>query len=193
MKHSKSLSTPRLFGQHPLFSAYGYIGMRVGILKGYPLEFNLGVVVGEERAKQGFAYEILYDTGDLEKIPPGTYIEWLGEAGIFDPERTNHLPMFLPIVCRKERAVLLTSRNIVLFQGECLSPSFFESLCGSGSAKKWKSSIRIWREKEEMQDEDSLQIIGDWLALVGDCKSLRTVNHHIANSHKNVQNLLSNF
>lgn len=53
-------------------------------------------------------------------------------------------PEDVPITCGGRSAILNIRNQIVTFAGQTMSASRFETVCGKGDAKKWKSSI--WLE-----------------------------------------------
>lgn len=57
------------------------------------------------------------------------------------------VPEELPVTCAGRSAVLNVRSQIVTFAGQRMSASRFETVCGKGDAKKWKSSI--WLEGED--------------------------------------------
>ena len=61
------------------------------------------------------------------------------------------VPEELPVTCAGRSAVLNVRSQIVTFAGQRMSASRFETVCGKGDAKKWKSSI--WLEGEDGSQE----------------------------------------
>jgi hypothetical protein len=51
------------------------------------------------------------------------------------------VPEVVPITCAGRSAVLAIRSQMVAFAGQRMSASRFETVCGKGDAKKWKSSI----------------------------------------------------
>ena len=61
------------------------------------------------------------------------------------------VPEELRVTCAGRSAVLNIRSQIVTFGGQRMSASRFETVCGKGDAKKWKSSI--WVEGEDGSQE----------------------------------------
>jgi hypothetical protein len=56
-------------------------------------------------------------------------------------------PEEVPITCAGRSAILSIRSQMVTFAEQVMSASRFETVCGKGDAKKWKSSI--WLEGED--------------------------------------------
>jgi len=61
------------------------------------------------------------------------------------------VPEDLRVTCAGRSALLAVRSQIVTFAGQRMSASRFETVCGKGDAKKWKSSI--WLEGPDGSQE----------------------------------------
>ena len=95
------------------------------------------------------------------------------------PEELLPLPEGVPeevaVHCNGRSALLVVRTQRVLHQGQDISASKFESLCGKGDAKKWKCSL--WLEDEEGEPvmvslQLSLKITNMEESMISACKSI---------------------
>uniref|UniRef100_A0A7S3R019 PHD-type domain-containing protein n=1 Tax=Dunaliella tertiolecta TaxID=3047 RepID=A0A7S3R019_DUNTE len=91
-----------------------------------------------------------------------------GMAANMPPPKVSLLPLpedtpeTLPIVCAGRYGELLLRTQRVMHEGEAMTASRFEQLCGRGDAKKWKNSF--WLVNSAGQPECMIQ---DWLGARG--------------------------
>ena len=106
-------------------------------------------IAGDECIEDTSLFKVLLVDCTIKWLSRGFHIfEFTGEAGIFEFDYRCHLPLRLPIYLNGLRPVFLMGKQLVLLEGEIMSPVEFEALCGYANAKKWRQSIKIWKESD---------------------------------------------
>ncbi len=91
------------------------------------------------------------------KLKPSNQGECSAEPGVIAAQYAElvqlpeDVPEELAVTCAGRSAVLNVRSQIVTFAGQKMSASRFETVCGKGDAKKWKSSI--WLEGPDGSQE----------------------------------------
>ena len=120
------------------------VGLRVLY---FDLEHNRvleGAVLGVRDAS---LYKVLFTNCAVKWLCKNCHdFEFTGESGVFEYDKRCHLPPRMQVLCNGRRGTFLLGRQLVSHEGEVMSPSGFEKRCGLVGFKKWRQSIRVWRD-----------------------------------------------
>ena len=81
-----------------------------------------------------------------------------GEAGVFLYDHDRSMPLVIPVECNDIRATFYLERQLVICEGELMTPVMFEKYVGRESQKKWRISIRV--HKSNVSIEEVLRHVG---------------------------------